>query len=416
MRSDIAVRQESQWPSGIENFVGHLDYYGAANGVSGIVNNTKIPLFESIGSGGVVRGLTVYCDTNGLATVASLSPLCITNYGLIENCRVTSGSAVNGGLHFSITSATGGLAGLCVTNKGTIKASGCEARLYCANRRVSGICLVNDGLIQGCYTSTPMYIESASRASSICDSNSATGTIRESYHGAGIATEASMSWGGIAYSNSGAIQRCYASETGPINTSGSVGGIVNTNYGGTVNECYNEASLQGTAVGGLVAYMRSGRVVNCYCNDDLLVLTQKSSASTLYAGGLIGMMSGGTVENCYAILNQVEGHSANGVMGGLVGRLRTGTIRYCYVYESNSLGHSFYGTTDGGTLESTCYLVGGSQSGVSSVDATASGYNALYTALSAGAGTSGYNAWVQSAAGTLPVLQSITPAKKRARR
>lgn len=412
MRSDIAIRSIVEWPSGIRDFQGHLEYYGADNGFGGILNNTRNPLIENIKADGYVKGIVVKCDTNNLSSTTSISPLCVTNAGTIENCRVVSGSSVYGGINFSITNTAGGIGGVCVNNSGTIISSGCTAQIRCSGRRVSGICLVNTGTIKGCFTSTPMRVTAASRASSICDSNA--GTIVECYHGAAISTESPMPWGGIAFSNNGTIKRCYASATGPIVSSSSVGGIVNTNYGGTIDECYNEAILKGKTVGGLVAFMRGGKLVNCYTNNTTLTLTQTNHTEKLYAAGMVAVMNGGSIENSFIALNQIESQNSYGVIGGMVGLLHGGTLKYCYVYEASSLSRSFYGEKDGGTIESTSYLVGASEAGVSSVDATAAGHNELFEALTGGS-TEGYSEWVQPSAGALPVFAAIMPAKRSLR-
>jgi len=132
--------------------------------------------------------------------------------------------------------------------------------------------------------------------------------------------------GGLVGSNYGSVSNCYS--TGDVSGDGSVGGLVGGNFG-ILSNCYSTGDVIGTgwSVGGLVGGNGAWRhppgiVSNCYSTGDVNGVD--------YVGGLVGENSG-SISNCYST------GDVNGVgdVGGLVGQngipMRSGGIvSNCY--------------------------------------------------------------------------------------
>ena len=132
-------------------------------------------------------------------------------------------------------------------------------------------------------------------------------------------------------------------------TADRIGGLVGSNYGGNITNCYSTVDMNMTNVtdiGGLVGRnagigVGTGQIINSYSTGAV------NSASSSNAGGLVGVNSGG-IENCYSIgdvnanayyagglvgenttsiLNSYSTGNTNGVYaGGLVGHNKSATI------------------------------------------------------------------------------------------
>lgn len=418
MRSNI-VLNNSNWTSGIANFTGHLDYYGANSDNAVIVNNSSSPLFESIAADGEVKGI-IMSRTNTSTHIAvskNITPFCLTNRGTIEHCEIQ-------GTYNSTTSGSSyGLAGICIDNYGTIRATGSTAEFTCNYGIASGICLNNHSgaLIEGCYTSSVMSISSSIHASGICDNNA--GTIRDCYFAARI-TGASIPWGGIAYTSSGTgsiIQHCYFSHTATVISTSSVGGIVHTLNNSRVDYCWNEGAIRGAVVAPIAAYVENGGVVrNCYCDDTNIVITVTTSTSAHFGGGLVAQLGdGGAIQNSYVHIHHMAISDNAGQTGGLVGNATGGTVDNCYVYEVNSQSPTMHGGNVSPTY-SNSHLVGGSASltGVTNVaiGADNSTSNSNFTTLTNDLNNNtvtGYSTWVKptpdaASPVTVPILADYT--------
>ena len=136
--------------------------------------------------------------------------------------------------------------------------------------------------------------------------------------------------GGVIGTNYGTITNCY--NDGSVNgTSDSVGGVSGFNYRGTVTNCYNTGSVNSTSynVGGVIGYNNAGTIKNCYNTGGV------SGESTV--GGVIGS-NYGTITNCYNT-GSVNGTSDS--VGGVIGS-NYGTITNCYynssIYTGNAIG------------------------------------------------------------------------------
>ena len=354
MRSNLTLTTEN-WTAGIPDFKGHIDYYGANATNPVIINNSNQPLFASISSQGDVRGITM---SRNVATQFSIpydfAFLCNTNNGTITDCKV-------GGVLRTGTNNNGGLGGICAHNYGTITGCGSTGTLNCEGGFVGGICYTNHtgGIIDGCYASSEMNVTAGQSAAGVCYINQSGATVKNSYFSSRI-SGSTIAWGGIAYSNAGSLEHCYASSTSFVLTTSSVGGIVNTNATtGTVNYCWSEASVKGTVVGLIAATVNGGTLQNCFGNNFGTTVTTITSASPHHAGGLVGELKGGSLNNSFAYLSSVSSEDASGNVGGLVGTMSGGTIDNCYAYERLPQQRAFYGSKSGGDITNS-HLVGGS--------------------------------------------------------
>ena len=99
------------------------------------------------------------------------------------------------------------------------------------------------------------------------------------------------------------------------------GGLVGSNIGGTVSNCYSTGSVTGFwyAGGGLIGYNQGGTNTNSYS-------TCRVNGNDIYAGGLIGDNDGSTITNCYST-GSVTGYD---VVGGLSGESSYSTVSNCY--------------------------------------------------------------------------------------
>lgn len=416
MRSDIVL--PDTW-TGINNFTGKM-YYMAEGGsaqLQGITNNSGKPIFNSIAEGAVVEGVNVKCGgtINGSG---AFSPFCQTNNGTIKNCNIYSTEAIVRNSSF---------AGICYTNNGTLEGCGNNATMT-INGNIGGVCYNNAGTIIGCYASSPMHVNNPSSNSRLAGgiAYSNTGTIKDSYFAARV-VNSNMSWGGIAYTNEGTIEHCYCGKTATIRTvdltsTQTVGGIVNTMNGGTVDYCWTDATLQGgDYVGGIVANMTGGLVKRSFCNDASMIVT--ALYANAYVGGIVGNMDMGGVtdqttglENCYVKINKVQASSSTAKVGGIVGYYQSGRIEKAYAYESATPAaqRKFYGSiASGATVNFTkCYLLGAPTTEGSAVTHIPTINNGTLDGLLNNLGT---DVWKRNGStdADFPVLKPYTTGSKR---
>lgn len=394
MRSDIVLNTDN-WTRGIANFVGKLTSV-AASSTPGITNNSNVALFESIISGGEVKGLTVKSNTSHTGS-ADFSPFCLRNSGTMEDCAITSTTGISSGL--------ANLAGIAVNNNGTIKGCRCSASLSALfdGKVVAGICYNNTGTIQGCMSATPMTVPSAANAAGIAYINGSTGKVKDCYFASRITnTSSTINWGGIVYDNEGSVDRCYISSTASILCSGSVGGIVHTNAtNGKINYCWSESSLQGISLGS-IADSSAGYITNCFVNSNsaMAILTHEGTSSNV--GGLVAVMTGGSIVNSFVNGMFITRRDASDPMGGIVGKVTGGSIENCYSNESSNV---FYGVTGRSVTYNNCYLFGGRQTSISTTSMRQADLADLTTSLNSNITPGGrYYSWAQPNANTPPIL------------
>jgi len=359
MRGDIVL--DETWTEGIKNFRGTMTYGAShASAAQGIKNNTHVPLFKSIGAKGSVDGITITGGYSwGVSSFESptFSPLCDTNRGTISNCMV--GSDYEFAYKYDNTSNTVGMGGICAENYKDIVACGCRGHLMAP--KVGGICLNNHkgGKIERCFIPSPMRAnvgaDKSDSVGGICYNNE--GTVKDCFFAANInnALKQQISWGGIVFQNSGKVEHCYVDASGILHSENSVGGIVHTLTGGTVENCWNDADLLQVdtrgGLGGLVFRMTGGIVRNCYRRRDTGSMTAKGTG---VMGGAVARMSGGTVENSYVYSDMSQ--TVCDIKGMFVGAFTGGIIKNCYGEQSAIAGSMpFYGSKSSSAIIDKCY-------------------------------------------------------------
>lgn len=157
----------------------------------------------------------------------------------------------------------------------------------------------------------------------------------------------------MGYSNNGTVTACTAS--GSINGKEYVGGIVGSNYLGTVTACYNTSST---------------------VNGSYLV------------GGVVGQNNKGIVTACYNASGSIYGE---GTVGGVVGDNYTSTVTACYW--SNYAG----------------YGIGNGTGDATKVDGTTVIWQTAIDAMNAALQNAG-SEWRYELTGELPTLKNSKPS------
>ena len=322
-RSDIVLEDkdetlypETGWKSGIKNFKGILRG-GSNSGGSGatpdqgygITNNSLAPLFESIGPQGRVEYVSVKGFMAGSLPVVdgkqqNFAPLCKTNRGVIKGC-------VN---ICTMRLSTANAAGVCGYNEGTIE--GCHNRADSIHvtaagdtSRVAGICVLNKGVVRGCILSQSARL-AAKRAGGIVFENQ--GAIVD-----GVCTlngdsqNETVDGGMVCYFNrKGAVVKgCYSAGT--FRTQGNFSGVTYYNQG-VVDGCRADLQIYGDKIAGICLYQldEDAWTVNC---------AMPSNSSSLVGNevsGLVGYLQSGHIVNCYS-LAYVTASGYNGKGGAM---------------------------------------------------------------------------------------------------
>jgi len=154
----------------------------------------------------------------------------------------------------------------------------------------------------------------------------------------------------IGWIESGTVSNCYS--TGSISGFNYVGRLVGNNHG-TLTNCYSNGLVSGTGdhIGGLIGWNEFGKVYGCYSSG--LV-----SGTGNFIGGLIGNNYSGKVDKCFST-GMVTGTAA---VGGLIGQnyFYLGSVNKCY---STSSVSGYYkvgglvGTNENSNI-SNCYSTG----------------------------------------------------------
>lgn len=357
VRSDIQLTT-ANWTSGIANFKGYFTYSSGHATTVGIENTSNAPIFASIDAQGTVEGLYVR-GTKNSTSGANFSPLCNINRGILNNCHSDC----------TINTSTTNLAGLCVTNYGTITNGANTGKLNANNSGSSynyaaGLCLYNEagGVIEG-YNISVSSVRGR-RAATICFNNK--GTVRNSQVTLND-RKVNCTYGGLVYVNNGTISNSeILGALGTMRANDSVGGICVLNNGlidgcrngllylagygcvggftavqdnstAEIRNCFNSAAssaniiaMQGYA-GGIVGNLYSGKVYNCYCNLEV------QSLNTIWYGVIAGRLrSTADIQNCYngSGLSQFYGEGA--INGPRNNCFNPSTLDYCSTYNRST--------------------------------------------------------------------------------
>ena len=117
-------------------------------------------------------------------------------------------------------------------------------------------------------------------------------------------------------------------EGGSITGKMYVGGVVGSNDGGAVTNCYNTGDVTSKVVlsyaGGVAGKNDTGTVKNCYNTGDVA-----SAGDFSYAGGVVGFNDSGAVTNCYNT-GTVSSTGKGSYTGGVAGYNDSSSVTNCY--------------------------------------------------------------------------------------
>ncbi|GEM_PF-3249929 len=161
----------------------------------------------------------------------------------------------------------------------------------------------------------------------------------------------SGSVGAVAGNNYGTLRNVYV--TGEASGESTVGGLVGYgNSSSVVENVYANVDVTGYDVGGLIANVTGGTIINAYAGGDV--------SAYRYAGGLVGRHQGGSITDAYADGNV----SSLGPAGGLVGLQDAGaTVTGSYTTHppligsaSGTVSLSYAGLPDSGMKQQATYV------------------------------------------------------------
>ena len=151
--------------------------------------------------------------------------------------------------------------------------------------------------------------------------------------------------GGVAGDSWGTIENC--SVSGSVSGTTFAGGVVGSQWGGSITGCNSSATVKGVIfAGGIAGETNSGAsLTGCYATDDVTV--ENDGTNNSHAGGVVGYNGGGTLTACYATGSVTGSGSGTIYVGGVTGSNNLGTLTACYHAKRNINGPN--GTTGGVT-------------------------------------------------------------------
>ncbi|MBQ6698141.1 MAG: S-layer homology domain-containing protein [Oscillospiraceae bacterium] len=257
----------------------------------------ELPLFDTIGSGGELKNLTLSGAAVNYISSAPAVGLVENNNGTVSDCAVSDITIIG-----STSSAMIG------TNKGTVTNCTATNITVTGKSAAAGIVYLNTGTIEKCNvvsgTVKADHTENYdSHAGGICV-RSGAGTIRECSNNADVIAESSSTMiyaaAGIVAapsdSNGASVQvtKCFNSGDIKGGYAGGISGYDNTSVYVNLSLCYNEGAITGNITGGIAASGSndsSDKIINCY-NVGAVNATSK-------AGGIAGEQGNCIIENCH---------------------------------------------------------------------------------------------------------------------
>ncbi|WP_186566559.1 S-layer homology domain-containing protein [Lawsonibacter celer] len=257
----------------------------------------ELPLFDTIGSGGELKNLTLSGATVNYISSTPAVGLVENNNGTVSDCAVSDITLIG-----STSSAMIG------TNRGTV--TNCTATNITVEGKsaAAGIVYFNTGTIEKCNvvsgTVKAVHTENYdSHAGGICV-RSGAGTIRECSNNADVIAESSSTMiyaaAGIVAAPSDSdgasvqVTKCFNSGDIKGGYAGGISGYDNTSVYVNLSLCYNEGAITGSIAGGIAASGSndsSDKIINCY-NVGAVNATSK-------AGGIAGDQGNCIIENCH---------------------------------------------------------------------------------------------------------------------
>ena len=136
--------------------------------------------------------------------------------------------------------------------------------------------------------------------------------------------------GGVAGDSWGTIENC--SVSGSVSGTTFVGGVVGSQWGGSITGCNSSATVKGVIfAGGIAGETNSGAsLTGCYATGDVTV--ENDGTNNSHAGGVVGYNGGCTLTACYATGNVIgTGTGTDPIyVGGVTGSNNLGTLTACY--------------------------------------------------------------------------------------
>ncbi len=136
--------------------------------------------------------------------------------------------------------------------------------------------------------------------------------------------------GGVVGNSWGTIENC--SVSGSVSGTTFAGGVVGSQWGGSITGCNSSATVKGEAyVGGIAGETNSGAsLTGCYATGDVTV--ENNGTNNSHAGGVVGYNGGGTLTACYATGSVTGTGDGTGscYVGGVTGDNSSGTLTACY--------------------------------------------------------------------------------------
>ena len=175
--------------------------------------------------------------------------------------------------------------------------------------------------------------------------------------------------GGVAGDSWGTIENC--SVSGSVSGTTFAGGVVGSQWGGSITGCNSSATVKGVIfAGGIAGETNSGAsLTGCYATDDVTV--ENDGTNNSHAGGVVGYNGGGTLTACYATGSVTGSGSGTIYVGGVTGSNNLGILTACYHAKGTVsgpggatggvAGRNFKGSMSGGGIITACYWGGNGQ-------------------------------------------------------
>ena len=175
--------------------------------------------------------------------------------------------------------------------------------------------------------------------------------------------------GGVAGDSWGTIENC--SVSGSVSGTTFAGGVVGSQWGGSITGCNSSATVKGVIfAGGIAGETNSGAsLTGCYATGDVTV--ENDGTNNSHAGGMVGYNGGGTLTACYATGSVTGSGSGTIYVGGVTGSNNLGTLTACYHAKRNIngpdgttggvAGRNFKDSMFGGGIITACYWGGNGQ-------------------------------------------------------
>ena len=169
--------------------------------------------------------------------------------------------------------------------------------------------------------------------------------------------------GGVAGDSWGTIENC--SVSGSVSGTTFAGGVVGSQWGGSITGCNSSATVKGEAyVGGIAGETNSGAsLTGCYATGDVTV--ENDGTNNSHAGGVVGYNEGGTLTACYATGSVTGSGSGTIYVGGVTGSNNLGILTACYHAKGTVsgpggatggvAGRNFKDSMFGGGIITACY-------------------------------------------------------------